>query len=403
MSTGLGGLHRMGLSISAAAATIADGVVNVAPRSGPCIRVAAVGDLDFAGDTYLSLMRAGPEHVFREVKPILARSDTTVANLESVLVAHPYTRLGRQAYLVSDLSAVAAMRDAGIGVATMANNHIMDAGSEGLAECVHALCQAGICATGAGRDRAAARVPARMEIHGLQLRFHAYTYDMGELAGDERAGCLEASLPEILADLAEFHRPGDIVFVSLHLDAEFRPAPSPARIELCRALAGHGVHAILCHHPHVVQGIEVHQGSLIAYGLGNFVTPIAGYLVQPSDDTHLSLVLEMEVDEEGVRGARMEPVVIDAEGRPVPADSSERKQILSLLAERSAMLARPGEITALYRSMVREFGRGLLKDTYWALGERDWARARDNLRMATQPVKREWMRDWLLGAFSRGS
>lgn len=74
-------------------ASIANGVVTVAPRTGTYVSVAAVGDLDFAGDTYLSLMQAGPAHIFREVKPILSRNSAIVVSLESVLVVCPYNRL----------------------------------------------------------------------------------------------------------------------------------------------------------------------------------------------------------------------------------------------------------------------------------------------------------------------
>lgn len=373
-----------------------DGELLVATRTGTPNRVAAVGDMDFTAKTYFALKEKGPGHIFGAVRHLLARSDARIGNLESVLVAHPYTRLGRQAYLIGDLDALAAMRDAGFDAVTLANNHIMDGGPEALQECLAALREGGVQYTGAGPDLATARTPARLTVGELALRIHSYTYDMGELAGPQRAGCLDGRLEVIRKDLADFHRDGDIVFVSLHMDAEFQPGPSPERVALCRGLVDSGVHVVLCHHPHVLQGLEAYRGSLIAYGLGNFVTTIEDYLLRPSAVTHLSAILEIDLDREGVRGARVHPVVMDAEGRPVPATEEASREIIRLLQARSALLHRPEELARLYREMVREYGREFMKSIYWATGERNWSLLKHQLVAASRPVKRRWLRDFAM-------
>lgn len=374
------------------------GGVAVADRSGPSVRLCAVGDFDFHAETFVALMENGPRHIFSSVLPLLEPADIRIGNLETVLLASPYTPLGPKAFLISDRSAVDGLRLAGFDVLTFANNHTMDGGPDGLRECLESIRDAGMQTAGAGLDLARARVPARIVRNGISLRFHAYSFGMGQVAGKDRAGCLEATRSSILRDLGEYGATGEIVVVSLHMDAEFQVAPSPERIRLCRELADHGVKVILCHHPHVVQGIEFHNGALIAYSLGNFVTPISAYMRQHSDECHRSFVLNLDVDACGVRHVEVVPVIMDKEGRPVPAVAADRDDILRVVAERSRVVGSSVEVRAIYRSMIREFTGSMFRNLKWGLAERDWPRIRIYLEaLAMTPVKRRWVRDCFFG------
>lgn len=372
------------------------GGIAIAERTGPAVRLCAVGDFDFHAETFEALMARGPRHLFSSVLPLLEPADVRIGNLETVLVSAPYTPLGPKAYLISDQSALEGLRLAGFDILTFANNHTLDGGPDGLRECLQAIRDAGLQTTGAGLDLAQARAPARIVRNGVSLRFHAYAFGMGQIAGPGRPGCLEARKASILRDLDEYGCAGDVVVVSLHMDAEFQAAPSPDRVRLCRDLADHGVHVVLCHHPHVVQGLEIHNGALIAYSLGNFVTPVSTYMLERSSECHRSFVLNLEIDSNGVRHAAVVPVVMDEEGRPVPATGDERDDILRLIAERSRILASPAEIRAIYRRMIREFTGSVFRNLRWGMAERDWQRIRVYLgALTTTPAKRRWIRDCL--------
>jgi hypothetical protein len=374
------------------------GVVALADREGPTVRLSAVGDFDFHAETYAALMARGPRHLFAPVLPLLAPADLRIGNLETVLLSSPYTPIGPRAFLISDRSAIEGLQLAGFDVLTFANNHTMDGGDDGLRECLQAIRDAGMQTAGAGLDLAQARVPARVVRKGLNFRCHAYSFGTGQIAGPRRAGCLEATPAAIRRDLEEFRNDGDIVVVSLHMDAEFQPAPAPDRVKLCRQLADLGVHLILCHHPHVAQGLEFYHGALIAYSLGNFVTPISTYMLQRSSECQYSFLLNVDVDRLGVRRAEVVPVILDDEGRPVPATGDDRDGILRLVGERSRIVASAAEVRAHYRRMIREFTGSTIKNLLWGLAEGDWPRVRAYVgAMGNTPVKRRWVRDFLFG------
>jgi poly-gamma-glutamate synthesis protein (capsule biosynthesis protein) len=376
--------------------TSQDGRIEIRPPAGPTARLAAFGDLAFHGPVLESVVLDSPHRVFDQVRDEFSGTDLVIGNLESVLVGNPYSPLGGRARLVSDLRVLQGLEAAGFDVLTLANNHILDAGPDGLRECLDGIAATGMLATGAGLNAADARKPASITAGLLSFKVFAYCYGAGQIAGKNRAGCNEALLDNILEDLADFTAHEDIPVVCLHMDAEFRPSPAPDRVALCRKLAENGVPLVICHHPHVVQGIEVHRGALIAYSLGNYVFSIQPYMRKNSVESHLSFLLEIDVDQEGPVSARIRPSAIDDRGFPYPAQGPERAEILAMIADRSRMLGSPEEVASSYFDMVETYTRGTFKNIYWAIGERDFARIGMLLKsLKVSRTKRNWIRHYL--------
>jgi len=96
------------------------------------------------------------------------------------------------------------------------------------------------------------------------------------------------------------------------------------------------------------------------------------------------------------------PVVLDAAGRPVLPQGEARADLLTMIAERSALLADPDAIRGNYLAMTTRYTRDLLRNLYWAVGERDWAKAKlflSSLRVSDTHRRwvRHYFRDKLLG------
>ena len=62
-----------------------------------------------------------------------------------------------------------------------------------------------------------------------------------------------------------------VILVIFHGGREHTPLPPPYVVHDLRAIAEMGAHAVIAHHPHVPQGIELHHGVPIVYSMGNFV------------------------------------------------------------------------------------------------------------------------------------
>ena len=75
----------------------------------------------------------------------------------------------------------------------------------------------------------------------------------------------------ILQEGEEVRPQVDVLIASLHWGDEFIDQPSPEQIRVGRAMIDGGFDVVIGHHPHILQGVEEHDGGVIAYSLGNFV------------------------------------------------------------------------------------------------------------------------------------
>jgi poly-gamma-glutamate capsule biosynthesis protein CapA/YwtB (metallophosphatase superfamily) len=373
------------------------GSLLISNESAPELHITAFGDLDFHDNVDAYIKRNGPEGLFDGVKDFFPPDSIKIANLETVLLKRPIIQETRKALLVSDTSSIETLKNIGIDLLSFANNHVLDAGPEGLIECIKNIEQSGIKIYGSGPNEQEARKPAVITINGITLAFFAYADGMGQVAGSDRPGCAEALFDKILEDIGQYtNLDRTIVVISLHMDAEFQEAPSPARIELCRQLAEAGAHIILCHHPHVPQGIENWNNSLIVYSLGNYVTPISPYMLAHSDICHKSFHINIGINGKGVTKADVAPVVINKDGLPVLAQSSDRTDILQLIAARSEILKQEPRLIHNYRVMTRTWLKKTLGTLYWAARNRDFTIIKSiAVEILNTRVKRRWLRDAL--------
>jgi poly-gamma-glutamate capsule biosynthesis protein CapA/YwtB (metallophosphatase superfamily) len=361
----------------------------------PTASLAVVGDLAFHGPLIEKIKSTNSDFIFSSVQERLKAADISVGNLESVLIPHPFSPLSQKACLVSGFEAMQKLKEAGFDVLTLANNHVMDAGPDGLLDCLDGLADANIPTTGAGRTVDEARQPVRIRKGDLSFVFFAYSYGCGQIVEPNRPGCNESNLKNILADVQAFSTETDIKVVCLHMDAEFQATPAPDRIVFCRKLADSGIQMVFCHHPHVPQGLEFYNGTLIAYSLGNFVFPMIPYLTAASPDCDKSFLLEVEVDTRGASSARVVPVVLGEHGQPVQPPPEVRSEVLAMVARRSAMLEDSSAVRGNYRRMIDLYTRDLIRNTYWAIGERDWKRAKLYLAsLRFSPTNRRWVRHY---------
>ena len=100
--------------------------------------------------------------------------------------------------------------------------------------------------------------------------------------------------------------------------------PSPTQIDDARALVGAGASIILGHHPHVLQGMEFHQGAPIIYSLGNFIADEVyfsdGDAIRWNRAERTGCILVAELDAKKVANVRQLPT-FDT-GRLVEIDES---------------------------------------------------------------------------------
>jgi poly-gamma-glutamate capsule biosynthesis protein CapA/YwtB (metallophosphatase superfamily) len=262
-------------------------------------------DLVFLGDIILDV--PDPDHWLGGVAPVTRAAGLAVGHLEV-----PHTRRGQE--LVGDVPApgadpahLAAVARAGIGMLSLAGNHIADCGADGIADTVAELDRLGIAHAGAGATLAAARRPAIVERDGRRVALLSFNCVGPEIswAAADRAGCAyvrvraadggparpQADLVEAdpasvaaMADAVAAARRGcEVVLVALHKGVTHRPAVlAPYERPVARAAIDAGADAVLGHHAHIARGIEVYRGRPIFHGLGNGV--VVTHALSPAQD-----------------------------------------------------------------------------------------------------------------------
>ncbi|MCI6604165.1 MAG: CapA family protein [Clostridiales bacterium] len=261
-------------------------------------------DLLFTGDLLFQdkLLHADAEaeSLFAPLQPLLRDADLLCGNLEGPLVSdHPSGRFPR--YRIPDRWAE-VLAGVGFDLLQCANNHLLDAGPEGLSHTAQSLLDAGITPLGLRLDES--EPPWILsEIKGIRIGLCAFTYENPPLGKQKLSSLNGLALPPAwrsrvdsfaclgadelawsescrrLARQARAMREAgaDLLIFCLHWGEEYQERPNRRQEELAKVLAEAGVDLIIGTHPHVVQPLR-HlsssvnpRGCIVYYSLGNFV------------------------------------------------------------------------------------------------------------------------------------
>ncbi|MBW8482952.1 CapA family protein [Actinomadura parmotrematis] len=244
-----------------------------APR-GP-VTVAFGGDVHFEG-ALRARLDASPGTALGPVSALLSRADLAMVNLETAVTGGG-TRAPKQFAFRAPATAFTALRGAGVDVATMANNHGMDYGPDGLRDSLAAARAAGFPVVGIGADAAAAFRPRVFTVRGVKIAFLGATQVLDDelaaawTAGDGKPGLASAKDPaRLVAAVGEARKSADVVVVDLHWGQELNGCPLPVQRDLAARLAAAGADAIVGGHAHVLLAGGYLKDAYVHYGLGNF-------------------------------------------------------------------------------------------------------------------------------------
>jgi poly-gamma-glutamate capsule biosynthesis protein CapA/YwtB (metallophosphatase superfamily) len=237
------------------------------------IRIVAVGDIMLGGTATPELRKFGYDYPFEQTQGILKQAQIVFGNLEGPLTDGGKPATSKQYVFRSPPEKVApALARAGFNVVSLANNHTLDYGPEGLADTRAALDRAGIGYVGAGRNLAEARRPLYIVVDGATVAFLGYSLTFPEefWAGVDSPGTAFGHERFVRADVKAAREKADIVAVSFHWGQEGKTELRDYQVQLGHAAIESGAAAVLGHHPHILQGVERYRHGVILYSLGNF-------------------------------------------------------------------------------------------------------------------------------------
>lgn len=232
------------------------------------MRLALAGDIAFSGLISSSSDANGER--FKWLEDVLSGCDGLIANLEAPIAADERNRV-KKAYLYADPGVtLELLRRLNVRCVSLANNHILDCGREGLANTIRVLDNAGVCHSGAGLTEEQA-APVIFMVAGKRVAFAAYNHGSTNPGGEAYPDLFLSSfdLAHAVPEVRSLKTRADIVIVSIHWGTDYSFFHEPWQRETAAKIAEAGADIIMGHHSHTLQAFETLGSSQVFYGLGS--------------------------------------------------------------------------------------------------------------------------------------
>ncbi|MFN3188592.1 MAG: CapA family protein [Candidatus Paceibacteria bacterium] len=248
----------------------------------------------------------------------LPKVDAVVANFESAM-AIPHVRT--RAYTTQFSTAVwmlPVLTELKITHTSLANNHTLDFGGQGYQNAVRELEMVDIVPFGHSTTISTSSVtvvdgPKRVGIIAINTIF------------------LTPNEENLRIQIEALKKETDIQVAYIHWGDEYVAVHNPSQARFARKLIEMGIDVIVGHHPHVVQDIDLIDGALVFYSLGNFI--FDQYF---STEVQEGYVLHVTAEAGGALSFSIIPVTsVDSRSQPRLMTDRETEGFLDGLAKRS--------------------------------------------------------------------
>lgn len=285
----------------------------------PVIRVMLGGDVMLGRIVKKAIRQFGPRYPLGQIADLMRSADITIVNLECAMTSctDVWAGVPKAFYFDAPPRAVRALQDAGIDLVSLANNHTLDFGVEGLFHTARLLRRYGIRYAGAGADLAEASLPATIECRGIKLGMAAFCDHQPDFAAQNKLPGIAyldiSDEAEVMAtwrkSLGTLIRAGvDWPILSLHWGPNMVSRPSKKFRRLAHAAIDMGWKILFGHSAHVFHGIEIYRGCPILYAAGDLVDD---YHVDPEFRNDHQLLFELELTPTALRRIQLHPVFIE--------------------------------------------------------------------------------------------
>ncbi len=236
------------------------------------MKVLVVGDFYPNFELKKTLLNNEPSIIFDKFYSIIQKSDLAIVNLESPLTSCDKTIKKTGPSLKADKVFADFLKNSGFRLTTLANNHIMDYGIQGLEDTIEALTNAGIGHVGAGSSLVIAKQPYIYSCsEGERLAVLNFTENEWSTTKGDYPGAVGFDTVSNFQSIQEAKKNFDFVLVITHGGHENYNLPSKSFRDLLRFFVDAGADAIVNHHPHCITGFEIYKGKPIYYSIGNFL------------------------------------------------------------------------------------------------------------------------------------
>lgn len=292
------------------------------------MRVALLGDIALFG--CFSVKKVNDLKLkLRDISEYLSGFDLVVGNLESPFSKEMKTYGAKSAYVCSNEENINVLKWLNVKVVNLANNHMFDYGREGYETTKSLLDTFGIKYFGTEGKI------VDFVMKDNRVRFSGYCcYSTNPLMLSKTQGGYgvnKYNVEDVWNAMTSANKDGFLNIISVHAGLEHVNLPSLDHVRAARLLANTCPYVYYGHHPHVIQGVEEYNGSLIAHSLGNFCfddiyTNASGNkpLVTLTDQNRTGLILELSIESNKVVDWKEQMIHIEQDGQICLIEDDER-------------------------------------------------------------------------------
>ena len=304
-----------------------------------------------------------------ELLQIINSADYKIFNLEMPLtdIKTPIEKSGP--VLCAPTSTIEGYKALSVNLVTVANNHIMDHGDQGLQATVDLLAANGIDYVGCGNSLQETKKVHLFECDGKTIGVYACAEKEFSIAKENAPGANPFDPLESLDRVAVLKAQCDYVIVLYHGGKENYRYPTPRLQKVCRKLVEKGADLVLCQHSHCIGCEEKYLDGTIVYGQGNTLFDCSnregwqtGLIVQIEEDFKITY-LPLCKTQNTVR------LAVGAAG----------EKILAAFKQRSEEIRQPNAIEEKYRELTDDLWTSYLLKLSAINSRSFWMRAINRL------------------------
>lgn len=304
------------------------------------------------------VIKQDPVAVYGDLLPVLRQSDLNIVNIECTLgeTGSPIPKAGPNFQATED--SVRSLVEVPFHVACMANNHIMDYGPDSLSDTIRVLQEAGLHTVGAAMTGEEVVKPLSLDVRGVKLAIINFSEGEACVSLDNGPGAYGFHYHQVANQVQQLKHDHDIVLVIFHGGREYTPLPPEYVMNALRHVAEAGASAVIAHHPHVPQGIEIHHNVPIVYSQGNFVFWQEG----ESFYKHAGYLVHLDLFKQDIMKMEITPYIIRQTGLERMKEPL-KSVFLDTMHKVSQLLAHPKHVRHVWDAFIDTMGVQGLKNT----------------------------------------
>ncbi|MCR5609817.1 MAG: CapA family protein [Lachnospiraceae bacterium] len=209
----------------------------------------------------------------------------------------------------------------GVDIVSLANNHILDFGTDALIDTFSTLNEYNLMYVGAGNNLTEAKETKYIKVNDLNVAFlcasRVIPVSSWGATGTTPGVFTTYDPTALIQEIKKAESEADVSVVYVHWGVEHEEMPQDYQINLAKKYIDAGADVVIGCHTHCLQGMELYNGKPIVYSMGNFM--FGGNIDQ-------TMILKVDIDKDKNVKASIKPCYSAGYCTKLVTDSSKIQQ-----------------------------------------------------------------------------